>query len=764
MSRKLMAITMLTSSVALIVACCAFVAYDIHSFKQKMAGNLSLVAETVGINATAALDFEDRAGTEAILAALRAHPHVMAAVIFDKDRSPFASYHRPDSPPIAAAAAGRPEGATFEGGNVLLPRYLNVLKVIRKEGEPIGTVCLRSDMDELGERLRGFAGIVAVVLLGSLLVALALSLRLQRVISGPILHLAEVQNRVRREKDYGLRARRETADELGVLIDGFNEMLREIETRDEELRLATQEAEQANRTKSAFLANMSHELRTPLNAIIGYSEMLQEEAQDLGQGDFIPDLKKIHTAGKHLLALINDILDLSKIEAGKMALHLETFEVAPLIGEIETTVRPLLEKNGNVLVVDCPRDVGSMYADMTRMKGVLFNLLSNAAKFTERGKVGLSVRREARPDGDRLRIVVSDTGIGLSREQLARLFQAFSQADSGTARKYGGTGLGLVITRRLCQIMGGDVEVESQPGKGSRFTVTLPARVADRREATLIPRPASSLLPASRPSPAAPRMARGTVLVMDDDADARDLLERMLTKEGFKVLTARQGEDGVRLAREAAPDIITLDILMPGLDGWAVLRSLKSDPRTAGIPVLMITMVDDPLKGAELGAAAYLTKPLDRDYLVSLLRKYRPAGAPGRVLLVEDDAAAREQVRRALEQDGWEVRTAENGRVALQATAERSPDLIVLDLMMPEMDGFEFLGELRRNERWRNVPVVVVTAKDLSISDKLRLDGYVQRVFHKGSYRKEELLAEIRSQLETKAQGGPTTAAAQPRG
>jgi signal transduction histidine kinase/DNA-binding response OmpR family regulator len=776
MSRKLMVIAMLTSGVALIVACCAFLLYDIQSFKGKIAGNLSLVAEGVGINSTAALDFEDRAGGEAILGALRAYPHIESAVIFSKDGRPFASYRRSGGPAIGPAAAHGPEGVSFEGGKVLLPEHLNVLKAIRKEGEQIGTVYLRSDMQELKERLRDFAGIVAVVVLGSLLVALALSSRLQRLISGPILHLAEVQNRVTREKDYGLRAVRESADEFGVLIDGFNEMLGEIETRDEELRLATEAAEQANRTKSAFLANMSHELRTPLNAIIGYSEMLQEEAQELGQADFVPDLKKIHAAGKHLLALINDILDLSKIEAGKMDLHLETFELPPLIREIETTMRPLVEKNGNVLVVDCPPDVGSMHADITRVREVLFNLLSNAAKFTERGTVALAVRREAREDRDWLRFVVSDTGIGLTREHMGKLFQAFSQADRDTARRYGGTGLGLVITRRFCQMMGGDVEVESEPGKGSRFTVTVSARVVERRDATIVPVEGPGSPPAARPASVAatvvvdmaktapaPLSRHGTILVIDDDANARELLERTLTREGFKVVTANQGEDGMRLAREVRPDLITLDVLMPGLDGWGVLGSLKSDPRLSEVPVIMITMVDDPVKGMALGATDYLTKPLDRDRLVSLLRKFRGPQGPSRVLLVEDDPVAREQMRRALEQDGWNVLLAENGRVALQATAETRPDLIVLDLMMPEMDGFQFLGELRRNERWRTVPVVVVTAKDLSISDKLRLDGYVQRVFHKGSYRKEELLAEIHSQLERKARAGPTTVGLRPQ-
>jgi signal transduction histidine kinase/DNA-binding response OmpR family regulator/HAMP domain-containing protein len=512
---------------------------------------------------------------------------------------------------------------------------------------------------------------------------------------------------------------------------------------------AREAAEAASRAKSTFLANMSHELRTPLNAVIGYSEMLAEDFED-DLEEFIPDLRRIRAAGKQLQSLIDDVLDLSKIEAGKMEMYLESFDIPPLIEDVVSTVQPLVEENDNVLEVHCAENLGSMVADLTKVRQALLNLLSNAAKFTEAGSISLAVTREVVNNVDWIKFRVSDSGIGMSPQQVAKLFQAFSQADASMTRRYGGTGLGLVITKHFCGMMGGEITVESELDVGSTFTIWLPALVQERRAEP-------PLIGDSRLEHVPP--GAGTVLVIDDEPSVCHLLSRFLSKEGFRVEIATGGEEGLRLARELQPDVITLDVLMPGTDGWAVLAMLKSDPDLASIPVIMLTIIDDKSKGYALGASEYMTKPIDRERLTATLSKYTRAHHPFSVLVVEDEAVTREMLRRTLEIEGWTVVEAENGQVALERLAEARPGLILLDLMMPEMDGFQFMVEIRKNEVWRSIPVVVVTAKDLTIEDRLRLNGYVERILQKQAFSQDALLAEVRALAAAAVRQGATSLA-----
>ena len=522
---------------------------------------------------------------------------------------------------------------------------------------------------------------------------------------------------------------------------------------------AREAAEEANRTKSAFLANMSHELRTPMNAIIGYSEMLVEDAEDSGNEDAIPDLKKIHAAGKHLLGLINDVLDISKIEAGKMTLYLEDAPLPALVDEVAATIRPLVAKNNNTLVLEPAPELGILHADVTKVRQTLFNLLSNAAKFTHDGRITLHVAVSPRDGRPFVHFRVADTGIGMTKEQLGKLFQAFVQADASTTRKYGGTGLGLAISKKFCQLMGGDIVVESQPGKGTVFTASIPLRVEDpsRSRPPFGGTPSASarqsggsiLLPADDPSRlAASAVAAGPlILAVDDDPAVLDLLSRNLNREGYSVRTATNGRDALTLAKELKPRLITLDVMMPSMDGWSVLTALKADPVTRDIPVVMVSIIDDRQLGFALGAADYLTKPVDRARLADILSRQVPHDTRRLALVVDDLRDNRAVLRATLEREGWEVAEAEDGRAALDAFATQKPALVLLDLMMPVMDGFEFLRALRAREDGRDVPVVVVTAKELTSDERDYLRACVENVVQKGPLAHDALIAEIRNRL-----------------
>jgi CheY-like chemotaxis protein len=423
-----------------------------------------------------------------------------------------------------------------------------------------------------------------------------------------------------------------------------------------------------------------------------------------------------------------------------MELHLEAFPLLPLIQDVAKTIEPMATKNGNRIVVECPADFGTMHADQTRFRQSLLNLASNANKFTEKGTITIAARQGQESGRDWITLTVADTGIGMTQEQIGKLFQEFSQASSRTASKYGGTGLGLAISRHFCRMMGGDITVESEPGKGSTFTIRLPRTVQGAETPVTEGRAAR----AEPVQPIAEDAEEPLILVVDDDGTARDLVVRHLERAGFAAVAARGGQEGLRLVRELRPAAVTLDIMMPDLDGWTVLAAIKGDPALASTPVVLMSIVDQKNRGYALGAADYLVKPVDRAKLVETLT-HICGSRSGKALLVDDDKMVRRSVRQALEPIGWKVTEAENGQVAVEALATVRPDVIILDLMMPKMDGFEFLDKLRSRPDWQDIPVVIITAKDLTEKDRARLNGGVERIIKKSD--RDEMLRQLTREI-----------------
>lgn len=739
---------MLVSGAALLLACAAFIGYDLVSFRRAAVYNLSIQAQIAGSNAVSAILFDDPSSAEKTLSALQASPNIISAGILTSDGRPFAAYSRTNDgkmPVLPSLDAGQDETYRFGGGAVLLVRSIIF------QGKPTGTIYIQSSMEGLYARLKLYVGISAIVLAVSLLVALLISPIVQREVARPIVQLAEIAQLVSRDKNYSVRAEpSNTRDEISVLIDAFNGMLTQIQERDGALRKAhdelelrvqertaeletakselevyshsilraKEEVERASKFKDQFLSTMSHELRTPLNAVLGFSDLLADERYGSLNDRQKRYVNNIHTGGQHLLKLISDILDLSKIEAGRMDLAIQDVPMESAFADVLSTLKPLADKKSQVLAQNCESHL-IVRADGTRLKQMLMNLAGNAIKFTpEGGRVELT----AHEANGQVRVEVRDTGPGIPSEEQNHIFQAFYRLrQSGTAIE--GTGLGLAITQRLAELHGGTLGLDSQPGQGSCFHFSLPVGASRRQSQSTEAR----VRPVIGEAP--------KILVIEDNRDAALLIQANLASAGYESVVCDCPRDAVKTVIEMQPDVITLDLLMKPSSGWEVLLQLKRDPRTACTPIIVISILDQPAIGATLGADEYLVKPVEKASLLAAVRRClgvkQGESSQRPILVVEDDTSTCEIISELLTAQGYAVTTAEDGEQARAQMKARLPELVILDLMLPKVSGFELLAEWRSKPRTADLPVFVLTSKDLTAEEEQYLRKHAESLFHK---------------------------------
>lgn len=758
-AQRLTWMNMLVSSVALVLACAAFIGYDLVTFRMSGVDNLSMQAQIFGSNTVTALVFDDPESATKTLSALSADPHILSAVLYSDNGKPFATYSRPGSglipepPPIPK---GQLEGHWIRNNEIQLVRSIIL------DGKPNGFVFIRSDVEALNNRLKLYVGIACLVLFLSLLAALAVSAVFGKSVAEPIVRLAAIAREVSDGRSYSLRVQQVHGQgEVSVLINSFNQMMAQIEKGKENLQQANDELEQrveertaelvasqkeveaysesilrakedierASRFKDQFLSTMSHELRTPLNAVLGFSELLSDVRYGPLTERQARYVNHIHTSGQHLLRLINDILDLSKIEAGRLQLNLEDVPVALNFAEVCESLQPLVDKNAHHLVQATEPGL-IVRADAMRFRQMLMNLLGNAIKFTPKGG---RIELGARKLGEMVRIEVRDSGPGIPPEERKSIFEAFhrmQQSDKASE----GTGLGLAITRRLVELHGGELDVESELGEGSCFYFTLPGACCSENKENQ-----SSALSGSR--------AQARILIVEDDAASADLLETQLSSAGYRVAVCRESHRALEMAIEFQPSVITLDVVMLPLNGWDVLSKLKSDSRTAGIRVVIVTVMEQRNTGALLGADEYIVKPVDTSILLAAVErclKRKNNGGPERsILVVEDDTATREFIVDLLMRNGYAVTSAMDGEQARTRVQGSLPDLVILDLILPEVSGFALIAEWRKNSVTATLPIFVLTNKDLSSGERDYLRSNTDALLSKHDQWRDGLIRQV---------------------
>ncbi|MEM9495219.1 MAG: response regulator [Pseudomonadota bacterium] len=728
-----------------LIACVAFMINESLTYRIRFDAEQKTLSEVLAANVTAAVLFSDDASAKNILSATRLTPQVDAALVRSPDGDLFAFYGDEELRGLAEIVASGREG-THRG-----PIFVSPIEI---DEEVVGELVLFTNLSELEKTIWRYGLIATAVFFGSTLFAIFFARWESRAMTTPMLQLRRTIQSIRETRDYSSRVPPSLDKDFGRLIDNFNAMLAEIESRDERLESlvgdlisARDSAQSANTAKSQFLANMSHELRTPLNAIINYAEIIHEDLSVDGDQQTVEDVAKIQSAGLHLLGLINGILDLSKIEAGKMEVDAHAFDVSAVIREAADTVRPAAERNGNKLIVEIDDNLDMATTDSFKLRQCVLNLLSNACKFTSDGDVRLSLQLANDGGQETMAIAISDTGIGMNDEQMRTLFQAFTQADASTTRKYGGTGLGLTITQRLVTLLGGRIEVESEPSVGSCFKLLVPRRYGETKltqEAAPEPAPIeeSSDEPGER-----------TALIVDDDPNARELMSRLAKRLNYSTVLAADGEEALTLAKENKPSVILLDLHMPVVDGWTVLQRLRADAELAEIPAIVVSVDDDARTCYKLGAEDFLTKPINRIELERALLSYTKL-ASGRILIVEDNDDAADLVARAARNVGFEVVIASDAEKALSILSDTSVTGVILDLGLPgEMSGFDLLDAMREQPNWQDMPVIVFSAQELTGDEITRVQNKAQGFHVKTMTSPRQVISEFMSKSSAVGDG-----------